>query len=125
MLNRYKNANKELKEFKVSRINKGSTRNGKKYTVFQIADSKKDANDNRIYDNWGVFVWHNLDINEGDKITLDEISALDTDTKTVDGKTYVNKTIFASVTVIPAEPKGVEVVGELQPLDDLSGELPF
>ena len=125
MLNRYKNANKELKEFRVSRINKGSTRNGKEYTVFQIADSKKDANDNRIYDNWGVFVWHNLDINEGDKITLDEISALDTDTKTVNGKTYVNKTIFASVTVIPAEPKAVEVVGELQPLDDLSGELPF
>lgn len=123
MLNRYKNANKELKEFKVSRINKGSTRNGKEYTVFQIADSKKDANDNRIYDNWGVFVWHNLDINEGDKITLDEISALDTDTKTVNGKTYINKTIFASVTVIPAEPKDVDVVGELQPIDD--DNLPF
>lgn len=123
MLNRYKNANKELKEFKVSRINKGSTRNGKEYTVFQIADSKKDENDNRIYDNWGVFVWHNLDINEGDKITLDDISALDTEQKTINGKLYFNKTIFGSVTVIPAEPKGVEVVGELQPLDD--DNLPF
>ena len=124
MLNRYKNANKELKEFRVSRINKGSTRNGKEYTVFQIADSKKDANDNRIYDNWGVFVWHNLDINEGDKITIDDISALDTEQKTINGKLYFNKTIFGSVTVIPAEPKGVEVVGELQPLDD-PDMLPF
>ena len=40
MINVYKNANKERKQYKVKNVTRGTTKNGGSYTKFRISDNK-------------------------------------------------------------------------------------
>lgn len=125
MINKYRNANKDLKEYKVSKVRTGTTKNGNPFTVFVIADSQV-VNGTRIYDNYSVFCWETLDLKDGDKIQLVDITALEVKQEEWQGKPQIKKTIFADVVVIPAEGStGTNnVPADLIPIDDGS-ELPF
>ena len=125
-MNRYK-ANKELKEYKVSRVKKGIAKNGTNYTTFSVADSQV-VNGVRQYDNYTVFAWQDLKMADGDKIVFEDILGWDFKEREYNGKKYLDKTIFATVRVTTnsAEANKVEVVGELPKFDDSeSSGLPF
>ena len=125
-MNRYK-ANKELKEYKVSRVKKGVAKNGTNYTTFSVADSQV-VNGVRQYDNYTVFAWQDLKMADGDKIVFEDILGWDFKEREYNGKKYFDKTIFATVRVTSnsAEANKVEVVGELPKFDESeSSGLPF
>ncbi|MGN0961034.1 MAG: hypothetical protein ACI4PF_02400 [Christensenellales bacterium] len=127
MINKYKNADNELKEYKASKVSTGSAKNGKPYTVFNIADAKQVGGEWK-YDNYTIFSWQpNLQIENGDKVTFDEITALEVKEEEYNGEMRLKKTIFANVKVIKKEPenKTIDIIDDLQPLDPNDDTLPF
>lgn len=128
MINKYKNANNDLKEYKVSKVKTGVARNDKPYTVFTIADRINKPDGTVGYDNYSVFSWQeDLRLSDGDKIAFEEITALEVKEDEYNGKKYLKKTIFASVKITQSEtPNKVDVVesDDKDPFDG-SSELPF
>ena len=110
MINKYKNANRDLKQYKVSRVKSATSSNGKPYTVFNIADAKQ-INNQWVYDNYGVFSWQpELSLKEGDKIEILDIYALEVKEDEYNGQKSIKKTIFADVRVAgDQKPKDVQV----------------
>ena len=128
MINKYKNQNKELKEYKVSRVKQGTAKNGCKYTMLQISDPKKQENGQYIYDYYGVFSWQqDLVVEDGDKIVFEDITAIEIVENEWNGKKTIKRTIFADVRVSsPATPNKVEVVGDLPDISAIDDDiLPF
>lgn len=127
MINKYQSNGKALKEYKAKNVKTGTAKNGSTYTMCQISDCKK-IDDDFVYNNYALFSWQeDLRLEDGDKIVIDEITALEVEETEYNGKPSVKKTIFADIHVtVPANPNKVEVVGELPNLDDDMGEiLPF
>lgn len=127
MFNRYKAGGKTLKEFKIKNFKSGTAKNGSTYNIFQISDSNKNANGGYDYDTYKIFTWgDNLNLQDGDKIVIEDINALDIANKEWNGKPFLEKTIFADIKVTAqANPNKVEVVGDLPNLNDLQETLPF
>ena len=91
MVNKYRNANKDLKEYKASRVKTGTSKNGAKYTVFQIADKIKKADGTNAFDNYSIFTWQDdINLNENDKIAIVDITGLEVKQSEYNGKTYYN-----------------------------------
>lgn len=127
MVSKYKNEQKELKEYKATRIKNGNDKNGKPYTVFTIADSKKIDN-NWKSEYYSVFSYQeNLKIAEEDKITFDEILAIEVKEAEYQGNKTLKRTIFANVNVIPQNKQSQDIEIVDCPIDDdASGDdLPF
>lgn len=128
MINKFKNANKEPKQYKVTKVKSGTAKNGKPYTMFTIADSTKTENgwNNEYYQ---IFSWQpDLKLVDGDKIEILDIEALEVKESEYNGKPQIKKTIFADVKVIPANPQPpttdvVDGLPDLAPIDD--DTLPF
>ena len=128
MIHKYKNSNREPKQYKATKVKSGTAKNGKPYTMFTIADSTKTDNgwDNDYYQ---IFSWQpNLKLVDNDKIEIVDIEAIEIKEQEYNGKPYLKKTIFADVKVIPTNPEPpktdvVEDLPELAPIDDDS--LPF
>lgn len=127
MINKYRNANKDLKEYKVSRVKTGSAKNGAKYTVFQIADKIKKADGTNAFDNYSIFTWQDdINLNENDKIAIVDITGLEVKQSEYNGKTYLDKTIFAEIKITEsASPNKVEVVGDMPSFGNNTDDLPF
>ena len=128
MINKYKNSNKELKQYKVSRVKQGVAKNGASYTFCSIADSKKIDNQ-WVNEYYSIFSWQpNLDLKDDDLIELTEINALEVKEDEYNGKKSIKKTIFADIKVIPQEPKEKaqkeEMPTEMKPIDG-DDTLPF
>ena len=127
MINKYQANGKVLKEYKAKNVKTGTAKNGSTYTMCQISDCKK-IDDDFVYNNYSLFSWQeDLQLEDGDKIVIDEITALEVEETEYNGKQSVKKTIFADIHVtVPANPNKVEVVGDLPNLDDDSDlGLPF
>ena len=127
MIHKYKNSNKEPKQYKATKVKSGTAKNGKPYTMFTIADSTKTDNgwDNDYYQ---IFSWQpNLKLADNDKIEIVDIEAIEIKEQEYNGKPYLKKTIFADVKVIPAnpEPPKTEVIDGLPELDPIGDDLPF
>ena len=127
MINKYRNANKDLKEYKATRVKTGVAKNGANYTIFQISDTKKDENGKNIYDNYSVFSWQeNLNLNENDKIAILDITGIEIKTNEFNNKTYIDKTLFAEIKITQqSSPNKVEVVGDMPNFGNSSDSLPF
>lgn len=127
MINKYRNANKDLKEYKVSRVKSGTSKNGAKYTVFQIADKIKKPDGTNAFDNYSIFTWQDdINLNENDKIAIVDITGLEVKQSEYNGKTYLDKTIFAEIKITEsAQPNKVEVVGDVPNFGNSSDDLPF
>ena len=127
MINKYRNANKDLKEYKVSRVKSGNAKNGAKYTVFQIADKIKKADGTNAFDNYSIFTWQDdINLNENDKIAIVDITGLEVKQSEYNGKTYLDKTIFAEIKITEsANPNKVEVVGDMPSFGNNTDDLPF
>lgn len=112
MINKYKNANNELKEYKVSKVKCGTAKNDKPYTVFTISDKITKPDGSSTFDYYSVFSWQeDLRLSDGDKIAFEEITALEVKEDEYNGKTYLKKTIFANVKITQSEtPNKVDVV---------------
>lgn len=136
MINKYINRNKELKEYMVYKVKHGTTKNGSLYTTFAIKDSIKLADGSFSAEFYNVFVWEALKINDRDKIAFNDIEALEVKTVTFNGKTQMQRTIFATVNVIlqneiaPTsnanpfkEPADAPFRSDMQEVDE--GDLPF
>lgn len=128
MINKYKNSNKEPKQYKVSRVKQGVAKNGASYTFCSIADSKKIDNQ-WVNEYYSIFSWQpNLDLKDDDLIELTEINALEVKEDEYNGKKSIKKTIFADIKVIPQEPKEKlpkeEMPTEMKPIDG-DDTLPF
>ena len=129
MINKYKNAQKEPKQYKATKIKTGTAKNGKPFTTFTISDSRKEG-DNWINEYYQIFSWQpDIKIVDGDKIEILDIEALEVKETEYNGKPQIKKTIFADVKVIPANPQPpttevVDVLPDLAPIDDTDG-LPF
>lgn len=126
MINKYKNSNNELKEYKVSRVKSGTAKNGKTYTMCQIADSKKNEDGSFSYENYSVFSWQEgIVLEDGDKITFKDITALEVIESEYNGKKTLQRTIFADINVISANPNKVVVedIPDFKPIDE--DVLPF
>lgn len=118
----------DLKEYKVSRVKKGTAKNGKDYTVFQVSDKLKKPDGSVIYDNYSVFTWQeNINLVNDDKIVFTDIKALEVVETQKNGNTYINKTIFADIRpTSQANPNQVEVVGGLPNLEGFDdSQFPF
>lgn len=126
MINKYKNADKDLKQYKVSKVKTGTASNGKPYTVFNISDSKQ-VNGQWVYDNYGVFSWQpDLVLRDGDKVEFLDIQALEVKETEYNGQKQLKKTIFADVKAItsPENAGKVDVVDT--PLTEIPSDgLPF
>jgi hypothetical protein len=119
MINKYATADKsKLKEYQAIKIQHKETKNGKPFTMFTIADSKK--NDDNTWNNeyYTVFVWKCLNIEDKDKITFDDILAIEIKEDEYNGNKSIKRTIFADVSVV-----GKTEITEPPILD--STELPF
>lgn len=128
MINKYKAGSKNLKEYKVKNAKSGTAKNGATYTMCQISDAKKRENGTYEYDNYTVFTWvADLKLEDGDKIVLEDIYAIEVAENEYNGKKYLKKTIFADIKVTAqANPNKVEVVGDLPNFDAISDDtLPF
>lgn len=112
MINKYKNANNDLKEYKVSKVKCGTAKNDKPYTVFTISDKITKPDGSSAFDYYSVFSWQeDLKLLDGDKIAFEEITALEVKEDEYNGKTYLKKTIFASVKVTQStSPNQVDIV---------------
>lgn len=129
MISVYRNKNNDLKEYKVSKVKQRTAKDGRQYTMFTIADCIKGEDGNNTYEHYGVFSWQqDIRLQDGDKITFKEITALEVKEKEYQGKKILSRTIFADVNVISSQPQGnsVEVVENL-PFDDNgdNSNLPF
>lgn len=114
MISKYKNANKELKEYKAKRVKQGTAKNGKPFTVFNVSDKVTKEDGSSVYENYSVFSWQEgIKLADDDKITFNDITALEVNEREYNGKTYIDKTIFADINVISANPNQVDVVGDL------------
>lgn len=130
MINKYKNAEKELKDYRASKIHKGTTKNGKAYTNFTIADAKQ-VNGQWVYEDYTVWSYQEgLDVQENDRVQLLDIVAVEANESEYNGKKFVKRTIFADVKVIPSGnrvPAQPEIIAN--PLADdgglLADQLPF
>lgn len=113
MINKYKNANKDLKEYKVSKVKSGTAKNGSQYTIFTISDKINKADGSSTYEYYSVFSWQqDLRLNDGDKIVFEDITALEVVEEEYNGKKYLKRTVFADVKItVSANPNNVEVVG--------------
>lgn len=127
MINKYRNANKDLKEYKASRVKTGTSKNGAKYIVFQIADKIKKADGTNAFDNYSIFTWQDdINLNENDKIAIVDITGLEVKQSEYNGKTYLDKTIFAEIKITEsASPNKVEVVGDMPSFGNNTDDLPF
>lgn len=127
MINKYKNSTtQELKEYKVSKVKTGTAKNGSKYTMCQIADAKKNQDGSFSYENYSVFSWQeDVRLEDGDKITFDDITALEVVESEYNGKKTLQRTIFADINVISANPNKVVVedIPDFKPID--TDTLPF
>lgn len=129
MLNKYQFNGTDLKEYKVSRVKQNTAKNGKPYTVFQIADKIKQPDGTNKFDNYSIFSWQeDINLADGDKIVLTDIKALEVKEDTYQGKLQINKTVFADIKITQsnATPKQPEVVDNglpFEPIDD--SRLPF
>ena len=125
MINKYKNSNKDLKQYRVSRVRTGVASNGKSFTVFNIADAKQ-INGQWVYDNYSVFSWQpGLRLKDDDRIEFVDIEALEVKKDNYNGQEQIQKTIFADVRVVgqPAT-QGVEIVDA--PMTEIApDDLPF
>ena len=129
MINKYKNANKDLKEYKASKVKVGTAKNGKQYTVFTISDKINKPDGTSVYEYYSIFSWQeDLRLSDGDKIAFEEITALEVVEDEYNGKTYLKKTIFADVKITEStNPNKVEVVegDKKDPFDISDDNLPF
>ena len=130
MVNKYRNANKDLKEYKATKVKSGTAKNGSPYTLFTIADKINKPDDTVAYDYYTVFSWQeDLRLADDDKIAFEEITAIEVKEDVYNGKTSLKKTIFADVKVTQTNsPNNVQVVGESKdgdPFDNLGDNLPF
>lgn len=130
MINKYKNANKDLKEFTAKKVKSGTAKNGAAYTVFTISDKINKPDGSSTYDYYSVFSWQeDLRLSDGDKVVFEEITAIEIKEDVYNGKTSIKKTIFADVKITQTNnPNKVEVVGESKdgdPFDSLGDNLPF
>lgn len=127
MIDKYRNSNKDLKEYKVKDVKVGTAKSGKQYTMCKISDCKKKEDGTFEYDNYTLFIWQeNLGLEDGDKIALEDITSIEVVENEYNGKKYLKKTIFAEVKITAkANPNKVEVVGgNTDPMDNLD-ILPF
>lgn len=83
------------KDYKIKRVNKGVTKNGKPYTIVKIVDSKKDENGNWLSNNFAVFLLADVDVVEEGTISIAQIDAVDFKVKEWNDKTYGDCTIYA------------------------------
>lgn len=127
MINKYKAGGKDLKDYKVKNVKTGTAKNGSKYTMCQITDAKKKENGTYEYDNYTVFTWQDIVLEDDDKIVLEDIYSIEVANTEYNGKTYLKKTLFADIKITAhANPNKVEVVGELPDLTEIpDSELPF
>lgn len=129
MLNKYQFNSTELKEYKVSRVKQKTAKNGKSYTVFQIADKIKQPDGTNKFDNYSIFSWQeDINLADGDKIVLTDIKALEVKEDTYQGKLQINKTVFADIKITQsnATPKQPEVVDNGLPFEPIPDDvLPF
>lgn len=127
MISKYKNANKELKEYKAKRVKQGTAKNGKPYTLFNVSDKITKEDGSAAYENYTVFSWQEgIKLADDDKVTFNDITALEVKEREYNGKTYIDKTIFADINVISANPNQVDVVGDLPDFSEIGGDnLPF
>lgn len=126
MINKYKNANKDLKQYKVSRVKSATASNGRPFTVFNIADAKQ-VNGQWVYDNYSVFSWQpELKLKDDDKIEFVDIEAFEVKKDTYNGQEIIKKTIFADVRVVGAQPTTQQVEMVDMPMTEISDDdLPF
>lgn len=126
MINKYKNANKDLKQYKVSRVKSAIASNGRPFTVFNIADAKQ-VNGQWVYDNYSVFSWQpELKLKDDDKIEFVDIEAFEVKKETYNGQEIIKKTIFADVRVVGAQPTTQKVEMVDMPMTEISDDdLPF
>lgn len=98
MINVYKNANKDRKQYKVKGVSRGTTKNGGSYTKFRINDNKMNQQtkqwNNQVYN---VFVWKDVPLKDDDMIEFLEIQALECEEKEWQGQKRIERTIFADV----------------------------
>lgn len=126
MINKYKNANKDLKQYKVSRVKSATASNGRPFTVFNIADAKQ-VNGQWVYDNYSVFSWQpELKLKDDDKIEFVDIEAFEVKKETYNGQEIIKKTIFADVRVVGAQSTTQQVEMVDMPMTEISDDdLPF
>ena len=128
MINVYKNANKERKQYKAKYVSKGTTKNGVAFTKFRINDNKLNQEtkqwNNQVYN---VFVWKDLPIKDDDMIEFLEIQAIECEEKEWQGQKKIERTIFADV-----KPSGSSASVQtrvqqatLNEIDDQSEDFPF
>jgi hypothetical protein len=89
------------KDYKVKKVNKGITKNGKNYTIIKITDSKKGDDGNWVSNNYAIFVLDDIDVLENATVTIPKISGVDYKVREYNGKTYADCTLYAdSVTIL-------------------------
>ena len=127
MINKYKAGGKDLKDYKVKNVKTGTAKNGNKYTMCQITDAKKRENGTYEYDNYTVFTWQDIVLEDDDKIVLEDIYAIEVANTEYNGKTYLKKTLFADIKITAhANPNKVEVVDNGLPFEPIPDDtLPF
>ena len=129
MFNRYQFNGKDLKEYKVSRVKSKVSKNGKPYTVFQIASQEKQPDGTNKFDNQSICSWQeDLNLADGDKIVLTDVIGWDIKQNTYNGQTVIDKLFNCKVKITQsnATPKQPEVVGNDLPFEPIPDDiLPF
>lgn len=125
MISKY-NKDGSLKEYKIKYVSEGTATNGSKFISFNIADAKKQQDGSFNYINYKVYVYNpNFTLHDGDKMSFQEIEAIEIEEKNNNEKTFLAKTIFAKINPIPATPNRVEVVDNGNIFDNDNIDLPF
>ena len=88
--------------YKARRVFKGSTSKGEPYTFISI--SHKDKQDNDQYKNATLYVWDDVDIDEGDSVAIYAVSGVNYKVKEDGFKKYIDMQISATrIKVKPAD----------------------
>lgn len=128
MITKYK-ADHTLRDYKVTNIKKGTTKNGAVYTKFRVSDARQ-VNNKWVYDNYDVWSFQeDLDLEENDRVQFADINGFEFIKGEYNGHETLNRTIFAEINVIAngtRQPKQPQILDDgLGELDDIDSTLPF
>lgn len=88
------------REYKIKKVNKGITKNGKSYTIIKINDNKRDDEGNWTSSNFAIFVLDDIDAYEGGTVNIPEINGVDYKVREYNGKTYSDCTLYANSVIV-------------------------
>lgn len=94
-----KKANGTSREYKVTNVKIGITKNGSDYTLFRIKDSTQSNGQWQSQD-YLVFVFKKLDLEDNDKIEIKQINSIEIKTQEYNGNQQTKATLFCDVEII-------------------------